>query len=229
MTAIRIWFWLRCLGQWVKAVLFWILKIASVLVLLYCVYRVISLPLTPNGAAKGKETSYLWTPVLGAALLLLIAYHREIWELIRSRDIEVGPERIGLTKTVAPSEPFEGSVRDNFIYLGIVNLRGGEYRLAYEHFAAAHRLKKSILAAFRCMQCLAFMAAQEEERDTQGTAFDDQILRLYGDALWAARWGPGSDVVGRERFAAWILDHQAGRWDQRFIHGLKKDLQRLDF
>jgi len=151
--------------------------------------------------------------------LLLIAFWRDVWKFMENRGVTLNREGFSVSQPSVPAEPLTGSVRDNFIYLGLYYYGMCEPGLAYQHFAAADRMTGSILTAFRCMQSLASVSA----------AGDDALVEYYDRALWHALHGGPANLKDRTRFAEWVLARRHRRFDPDFPQALRTDLQQVRF
>ncbi len=191
----------------------------------------------------GLKAGDVYMTLIGLVGLLLLGFWSYIEWIIHNRNIKLGKDGFEITKTGPdPSPPssifeadqsiaaFAGCVRDNFIYLGnhyfeFANRRASvtdvasfprDWLTAYEHYAAANRLKSSILTAVRCMQCLAQL----------GEGHDPLILAYYDQALWHAECGPREDIRGRMNFVTLVSKYKTARWTPDFVKKLRDALKQ---
>ena len=191
----------------------------------------------------GLEAADFRMALLGLLGLLLLGFWAYVEWIIKNRDISIGKEGFSITKPSKDPSPvadsgearggldaFAGTVRDSFIHLGnrYYYMASSEstsfacpsespnwlWTMAYEHYAAANRIKKSILTAFRCMQCLAHM----------GGNLDNLLMQYFEQALWHAD-GPREEVENRHVFAEWVRAHRTDLVDPRFASKLRTDLK----
>jgi len=139
----------------------------------------------------------------GFAVLLVIAFRAELAALLRSRNIVVASNRIELTHVDTIPSELSGTVRDNFIHLGNFHMYRHRYRAAFEHYASAHRLDKSILTAFRCMQCLAALC-----HDPAMAGQARPVLQKYFEDAVGLADGPIEDLEQRYSYAEWVKDRR---------------------
>ena len=160
----------------------------------------VSVPRAGLGPFIPHDQSSIAITVSALALLLAIAFRQHVWEFIGSRNIVIGRGGVELTQLNdgIPSV-LTGTVRDNFIYIGKLHFQKRRYRASFEHYASAHRLRRSILTAFRCMQSLAALCTD----DAMAQQARPVIQTYFEDALALADGSP-ADLAGRLELAEWV-------------------------
>ena len=184
--------------------------------------------------------------LLGLLGLLLLGFWQYVDWIIKNRDVNIGKELLSITKPSEQPSPaadrsdirpgvdaLRGAVRDSFIYLGnqhYARARRDEppipmpsdnvwlWAMAYEHYAAANRIQRSILTAFRCMECIAHM---------DGGKLDQLLLQYFEQALWHVD-GPREEVENRQRFAEWVRARRRLLAESGFASTLRSNLKKAN-
>lgn len=159
-------------------------------------------------------------------LLLAIAFWPHVQQFIGSRNIAIGKGGVELTQVKDIPSVLTGTVRDNFIYIGNFHLQNRRYRAAFEYYASAHRLQRSIMTAFRCMQSLAALCDHME----MAQQVHPIIHTYFGDALVLAE-GPLADLAGRIELAEWVRERRklllVPDGDATLVHDLKETVKQI--
>ncbi len=148
------------------------------------------------GLCSGEFKWVLALTVLAALLLFgerLAIRLREMSVKAGGVEICIGLEPSATTQAVPDVVPPSlGTVRDNFIFLAHHFRMNGDHATAFQHYFAAHRMRKSILTAYYAVECLC-----REYRDRASVELAQWIVDWFDDAVWLCG-RPHEELEGRQ-------------------------------
>lgn len=164
-----------------------------------------------------------WFAIALAALAVVIFWDQLALRRLKFGGVELERDVATPTSAKGPSDSRNDlmAIRDNFIYLGNHFLEDGRYADAFQFYRCAHNLKKSILTAFRALQCLCHLpdAAQK---------LGQRIRQWFEDAVWLSD-GPWSDLEGRTEFVEHIKQLNLSRREADFTEVIVREMRSIQF